>query len=775
MASNNLGNKKFQNNFEYDGELKYRFIFEKSPIGIFQYNAEAVITECNDSFVEILKSKRELLVGLNMNELKDQSVLPAIHDALKGKNGLYRGPYKATTSDAQLFILLKTTPLTNPTTGKIEGGLGIVEDITELFSTQEELRRKKEHFEILSSLTTDAASILTFNPDGSFNREWLSTNLIDKYGYTPVEIDTFEKWAKIVHPDDVNIYRESIERLKTGQKVSFEVRIIAKNGNTYWINNTVYPEFDSQGKLFRLISAIKDITEKKEREQEIQHQGFLLKSIVDNAPIGIWIVTPDGYYPIINAWFSNNIGYGTSDFSMTEEELEQCRLSDQKAIESDKPIEVTEEVTFTDGLKHILRIHKQKLTSPEGKLIGVLGIATDITERIENEKALVEALEKAEESDRLKSAFLANMSHEIRTPLNGVIGFAKYLRNFPDTPAKDREKFLGIIATSADHLLTLINDIIDVSKIDIGQLTIVPEPFNINTLLNEIYTFFYNANPELAKKGISFTYSTSLPDSEAIINSDRMRVRQILSNFISNAFKFTEKGSVEFGYEVNDDKTEIVFFVKDTGIGIPKDKQEIIFQRFRQAETNTTKLYGGTGLGLSICKSLAELLGGRIWLESEVGSGSRFYFAMPLKHESERTKISKQLINLSQLKNDLKGKTILIAEDEPNSMFFIKTLFKDFDIQILEAHNGLEAVEIFHSQPNIDLILLDIKMPVMNGYDALKKIRSINDSVPIIIQTAHSFSNERALAKAMGCTGFITKPIEADSLYQIISNVLLEE
>lgn len=767
MAQKKVGEKMFESSFEYDGELKYRLIFEKSPIGLFQYNTDAVITECNDRFVEILKSKRELLVGLNMHKLNNKSLLPAILDALDGKNGYYEGPYATTTSNAHIYVLLKAVPLTNPKTGQVVGAMGIVEDISELYRTQEELTIQKEHFRILSSLTTDSASILTIQPDGNFKREWLSTQLMDEIGYRPEDIDSFEKWAAIVHPEDLAEFKNAYNTIVSkGEKVSLTFRVKSKVGKIYWIENTVYPEFDNQGKPFRLISAVKDITQKKRQEQELQQHQNLLKSIVDNAPIGIWVVNTDGTYPLINPWFSQNIGYGTSQFSMTEDEIDQCRRSDMQALNSDGPIETTEEVTFTDGKKHILQIFKQKLTSTTGEIFGVLGIANDISERIQYEKALVEALEKAEESDRLKTAFLANMSHEIRTPLNGVIGFAKFLRNFPDTTPQEREKFLGIISNSADHLLTLINDIIDISKIDVGQLTITPEPVNINELLAEVYSFFYNANPDLPKRGIAFNYTTSLAESEALINADRMRLRQILTNLVGNALKFTEKGKVEFGYWVNDKSKELLFFVTDTGIGIPKDRQKIIFQRFRQAHTDITKQYGGTGLGLAICKSLVELMGGKIWVDSEPGRGSTFRFSIPMDRSMDDTTKISMGYQLPALQKLLSGKTILIAEDEPNCMYFLKTVLKKLDVNILEADNGLTAVELQKQHPEIAAILMDIKMPIMNGYDAIKNIRTSNPNVPIIVQTAHAFSNERSISKALGCTHFITKPIDPNSLYQ---------
>jgi len=458
---------------------------------------------------------------------------------------------------------------------------------------------------------------------------------------------------------------------------------------------------------------------------------------------------------------------------MTAEEIENCRKSDRTAMNSNGPIESIEEVTFTDGKKHTLRVFKQRITNEKGEIIGVLGMATDITESVQYEKALVEALLKAEESDNLKSSFLANMSHEIRTPLNGVIGFAKFLRNFPDTTPQEREKFLDIISTSADHLLTLINDIIDVSKIDTRQLTLNPEPLNINSLIVEIYTFFYNANPVLVKRNISFTFSTGLSDREANITGDKMRLRQVITNLVGNAIKFTESGSVTFGYTVVDEGKTLKFHVKDTGIGIPKDKHELIFQRFRQADNSTTNKYGGTGLGLTICKSLVELMGGQIWVESELGKGANFYFTLPLDTSVQPQKkyIS---FNIEELKKQFKGKIILIAEDDPNSMFLIKKFIQEIGADILEVDNGLSAVNIVNASPDISLIIMDIKMPLMNGYEAIKQIRAKYPNIPIIVQTAHTFSNEQAIARALGCNHFITKPIDAESFYLAIYNSIRE-
>jgi PAS domain S-box-containing protein len=254
MAQKKTGANRSESKFEYDGELKYRLIFDKSPIAIFQYNTDAIITELNERFVEILHSKRELLLGLDLHSINDKSILPAILNALEGKNGHYEGKYATSTSNEIIYILLKTVPITHSKSGKVIGAIGIAEDITELYLIQEELAVKEEHFRILSSLTTDSASILTIQPDGTFKRDWLSNKLMSDSGYKPEDIDTFEKWATIVHPDDLEKFQMAYNDIVTkGEKVSLEFRVKSKDRQIHWIEHTVYPEFDSQGKPFSLL------------------------------------------------------------------------------------------------------------------------------------------------------------------------------------------------------------------------------------------------------------------------------------------------------------------------------------------------------------------------------------------------------------------------------------------------------------------------------------------------------------------------------------------
>ncbi len=760
--SPNTDNDTIQNN-------KYKLLFEQSPIGIFLFNKKFIITECNSRVFKVLKAQRVKLIGLDIRTLKDNSILPSIQDSLNGVDGFYEGSYQSTTSETIVNISLRTIPLFDRD-GNIIGGVGFAKNTTEQKKIEEELSISDNRYKELSTLTTDAASIITIKPDGTFIRRWMNDTMLKRTGYEIHEIDTFEKWTNIVHPEDLDAYKESIKKILSGEKVSVDFRVIDKKGSVIWINNTVSPEKNGNEKIIGLISAIKDITNQKNVELELIKQRNLLDLIINNAPIGIWVSACDGTYPIINNNFRDAIGYD-STISIQPEELENCYKSDLAATHSNQPIISEEGITFVDGKKHILQVLKTHLKDQDGSSIGVLGISNDITEQKNFEKRQVEAIAKAEEANRLKSAFLANMSHEIRTPLNGIIGFAQYLRDYPHSEYETKH-FLDIICDSADHLLNIINDIIDISKIDAGQVKINPIVCNLNKLLDGIYNFFYTNNFGASKKSIIIRLSTSLPDNESTVRIDDFRVKQVLNNLIGNAIKFTQEGSIEFGYTIDETHQNLIFFVRDSGIGIPADKQSIIFERFRQVDDTTTREYGGTGLGLAISKSLVELMGGKIWLESKPEKGSTFYFSIPFNPIAGVKNLKTENYAFDDLLKVCTHKKILVVDDDENSILYLKALLEKVNVIVMQAVNGKQAVDIIASNGSVDLILMDLQLPVMNGYEAIKEIRKINKTVPIIAQTAHTFNEEREICKQVGCNSYITKPIDPYVLYEMICNQL---
>lgn len=385
------------------------------------------------------------------------------------------------------------------------------------------------------------------------------------------------------------------------------------------------------------------------------------------------------------------------------------------------------------------------------------------------ESALHNAKIRAEEADILKSNFLANMSHEIRTPMNGILGFAQLLKD-EDSPEK-RDRYIDIIYHNGMMLVNLIDDIIDLSKIDAGQLTINPVECNLDNLMFEVYTFFNEIKFKQEKEHINIRLLNLNDDESNILHTDTQRLRQVLVNLIGNALKFTEKGSVEFGYIINSGKNNIEFFVRDTGIGIPKDKQDIIFDRFRQVQEGSTRKYGGTGIGLYISKHIIELLGGDIWFESEVGQGTTFHFTLPYQ-ESKNTSDGSVIFKTKSPHYNWSGKTILIAEDIETNYKYLSTILSDTKANILWVRNGEEAINQVMNGSPIDLILMDIQMPIIDGYEATLRIREKFPDLPIIAQTAYALPHDNLKCFEVGCNDYVSKPINAHLLKKKIDDLL---
>lgn len=385
------------------------------------------------------------------------------------------------------------------------------------------------------------------------------------------------------------------------------------------------------------------------------------------------------------------------------------------------------------------------------------------------EVSVLNAKIRAEEADMLKSNFLANMSHEIRTPMNGILGFAQLLKN-EESPDK-RDRYIDIIYHNGMMLVNLIDDIIDLSKIDAGQLSINPSECNLDNLMFEVYTLFNEIKFKQEKEHINIRLLNLNDDESNILYTDAQRLRQVLVNLISNSLKFTEKGYVEFGYLINEDKSSIEFFVRDTGIGIPNDKHDIIFDRFRQVQEGSTRKYGGTGIGLYITKHIIELLGGDIWFESVEGKGTTFHFSLPY-HESKSAANGSVIFKTKNPEYRWEGKTILIAEDIETNYKYIATILADTKAKLLWARNGQEAINLVMEGIPLDIILMDIQMPVIDGYEATSRIREKFPDLPIIAQTAYALPHDNLKCFEVGCNDYISKPINAHLLKKKIDELL---
>jgi PAS domain S-box-containing protein len=448
-------------------------------------------------------------------------------------------------------------------------------------------------------------------------------------------------------------------------------------------------------------------------------------------------------------------------------------ISSGEIIKTDskgKPVRMVGTHTDITSLKHIEQELIEKNQEIERQNEEFLTINEELKESMERVQVINDELqyakERAEESDKLKSAFLANMSHEIRTPMNGIIGFSNMLINENISDDK-RKSFAKIIIESSQQLLTIVNDILDISKIETGQVNVHEQIFNLNDVILDLFSFY---KPKATEKGISLLPQKGLNNHESLVKTDKAKLQQILNNLLSNAMKFTHKGHVKFGYTLINDHLE--FFVEDSGIGIPANLHDKVFERFRQADETMNRQYGGTGLGLSISKNLIELMGGAIWLESNEGKGTTFVFKIPYTPVNA---ISNDPENMPRGDEQNNTRTILIAEDEEVNFLFLEEILSDLDIHILHAKNGLDAVDYFKSNPDIDIILMDIKMPVMNGLEATKEIKKIKNNVPVIAQTAYATEADKQIALEIGCDAYLSKPIDVNELKSLIQHYLVQE
>ncbi|WP_291860142.1 PAS domain-containing hybrid sensor histidine kinase/response regulator [Marinilabilia sp.] len=398
----------------------------------------------------------------------------------------------------------------------------------------------------------------------------------------------------------------------------------------------------------------------------------------------------------------------------------------------------------------------------------------DYTKRKLVEFELINAKKKAEENERLKSSFLANMSHEIRTPMNGILGFTDLLKNL-NLNGDDQQNYISIIEKSGIRMLNIINDIINISKIESQQIEVSVSKTNVNDQVEYIYHFF-KLEAELKKLHIS--YNNELSSDKAFIMTDREKVYAVLTNLVKNAIKFTQTGSVELGYTKKKDFFE--FYVKDSGPGIPADHEEIIFGRFMQSTNDLTRIYEGAGLGLSISKSYVEMLGGKIWVENNEAkngstTGATFFFTIPAL-PVKKPKADSENNPFENGANDEPGKlNILVVENDEISKMLLITMVEGLSRKILKARTGVEAVDVCQENPDIDLVLMDINMPEMDGYEATREIRKFNKDVIIIAQTAYALVGDREKAIAAGCNNYISKPISRAKLRKMIRNYSSEK
>jgi hypothetical protein len=517
-----------------------------------------------------------------------------------------------------------------------------------------------------------------------------------------------------------------------------------------------------------MISSIDDITERKEHEKALQESEEKFRSIMENSADAIFITNQKGKYVYTNKEVSAMLGYTSeemksktiADISPPDKIEEYHKFFKYILVEGKGFTEI--ELLKNDG--NYISTDLNAVILPDGM---IYGSCRDITERKQAQSELIKAKEKAEESDRLKSAFLANISHEIRTPMNGILGFIELLKE-PSLSGEEQQEYFQIIEKSGERMINIINDIVDLSKIESGQIKVSISETDVNEQIEFVYNLL---RQDAENKGLQISIENSLRKYDIIINTDKEKLFVILSNLVKNAIKFTKRGIIEVGYGSTSSPTGqpvLQFYVKDTGIGIRHEQQEFIFERFRQGSESLNKKYEGAGLGLSISKAYVEKLGGIIWVESEEGKGSTFYFTLPYNDKPDVEKGNTIHVKDVGEKNPVKKLKVLIAEDDEGSSKFLALTLKNYSKETLSVQSGLEAIEACRNNPDIDIVLMDIQMPDMNGYEATRQIRRFNNFVIIIAQTAFALSGDNEKALEAGCNDYIAKPIKKDQLMAIM-------
>jgi len=646
--------------------------------------------------------------------------------------------------------------------GKIIGIHGTSVNIDERKQTEIELRASREKYKSIFENIIDVYYETTL--DGIILEISPSIEKVSKYKREELKGTSLISFYKT--PESRANFIDAI--MNMGFVSNYDLILLDKDGREIDCSITARLLTDENGQPCKICGTVRDTTEKKRVEKLIKESEERYKTLVSLSPNPV-IVTRNGYFYYVNPSAIRFFG-----FSAPEELLGRKMIDFIDPKTNDKVINEIAKLSESENYpalelgiinkegKKLTTLSAIKTISYEGEP-SLLFIIQDITQQKKYEEELFQAKQKAEESDKLKTAFLANMSHEIRTPLNGIIGFSGLLKR-QNLEKEKQEKYAEIIHSSSHQLLAIINDIIDISKIEAGQMVVYHEPINILQIITEL-SYIYKSLAE--KKDIEFRLSPLENIQE--ISSDEVKLKQILTNLLNNALKFTHNGFVELGYKKQNH--EVVFWVRDTGIGIPEEFQKIIFERFRQVEIASNKKYGGTGLGLSISKALVQMLGGRIWLDSEVDKGTTFYFTIPYHTENKHT--TPNIPHTPQNENiNWSNKTILIVEDESVNSYYFEEILKNTGANLLFADKGMDAVEKFEKIKIIDLVLLDLKLPDIDGFEVLKQLKKMNPDIKVVAQTAFALSNDKKAAINAGFNGYIAKPVEKNELFETISKLL---
>ena len=795
---------------------KFRALYENAPLPYQSLNEQGFVIDVNPAWLKTLGYESKEVIGAYFGDF--------LHEDWKThfKKNFPEFKRKGYVHDVQFRMRHKKGHYIDVT---FEGCIGydtdgsfrqtycVFKDITEENRIYRQIKEAKEFFDAVFQSIQDGISVL--NKDLTI----LYVNPVMEKWYAANMPLVGKKCHQGYHSSDTPCELcPSIRCMKT-RETEFNVIPGSPDPDSpvKWLELYSYPIIDSDsGEITGVVEFVRDITQRVQNEMDLKRTRNLLEKSQRIAKVGSWeldltrnnllwsdevyrifglkpqeftatyeaflnLVHPRDRLAVSNA-YESSIEEGRDQYEIENRIIrkdngkirhlyEKCDHIRDESGNIIKSIGMVQDITERKEYEDRILSFNEELQAAEEELKTSNDELKDINQRLEKQKEEMEkAKEKAEESDRLKSAFLANMSHEIRTPMNGIMGFAQMLQK-KEFSREKQKKFLNIIESRTHHLLQIINDIVDVSKIEANLLTLDFQYFYLNDVMRELYSIYKNEIENKGKNQLRLKLHLGVKDRHSYILSDLNRFRQIMDNLLGNAMKFTHEGSIEFGYKVQPGNT-LLFYVSDTGIGISPEQQQQIFERFRQAENGPHGMYEGTGLGLTISRNLAELLGGSLWVESEKDKGSVFYFTLPYK-QGNTGKNAQETEKAGEVQCK-EGKTLLIVEDDPTSRHYMKELLEPNGFELIMCETGQEGLKAFRTNTAIDLILMDIKLPDIQGLEVSRKIRSMDsgEAVPIIAQTAYAMSEDARKSQDAGCDDYISKPIDGKNLLEKINRLL---
>ncbi|NTV59740.1 MAG: PAS domain S-box protein [Chlorobiaceae bacterium] len=763
-----------------ESERKFRSITEQMSEVVFVIDSAGMVTYVSEAVEKMFGYRnKEEVSGLPFTEfIAEQEITRAME--------IFRTTLENESADRVLEIQLKRkngshffgeVHIRNYRDSKLPGVIGLIRDVTERRNNENKRREYEqillESRQFLQSIY-DAVSYSIFVIDvlqgGIFRFRGINRNHEINTGFSDDEV-AGKTPEELFEPETATVMKRHLEYcIEKGRPVQTLEHLPIKGKDTIWETNLT-PLRNDAGYIYRIIGTSSNITERKLAEDELKR----LSVAVQQSPAVVVITDPEGNIEYINPTFTKHTGYTLDEVKGQNPRVLQSGMMAKEVYEN-----LWE--TILSGNVWYGEFHNKKkngdlyweeavvsaIRNEEGAITNYVAVKEDITEKKKLWSDLVAAKEKAEESDRLKSAFLANISHEIRTPMNGILGFSELLKE-PHLSGEEQQEYIDLIQLSGERMLSLINDLIDISRIEAGETMLQIAQTPINGLLHELFAFF---KPQAENRGLQLNCITGLRDSDCIIETDSTKLNQVMTNLIQNALKFTSEGHIDFGYAIHGSTIE--FFVRDTGIGIPPEMQDRVFDRFRQLDNSLTRNHEGSGLGLCISRAYVEMLGGTIRVVPVEGPGSRFIFTLPYNPPKSPSSPCEQTADIVvEPAVPPPSLTILIAEDDEVSRLLLKKIFSGENIRILFALTGTEAVEMVEKHPEIDVVLMDIKMPQLNGYDATRLIKQKRPELAVIAQTAFSMTDERKKAMEAGCDGFIVKPVKKHELLELMKELLI--